>query len=402
MTTVFHTFEEAENYCNSFITTGTTQKERTLRRIEHLMELLGNPQKNIHAIHITGSYGKSSTAYMIASLLEQKGLSVGLHMKPHLESITERMCINRIPISKEAFITYVNRIRPIVALMDEQPTYFELLVALMLLYFSDRHVDVAVIEVGRGGRLDATHICPSDIVALTNVFLVHTDILGASKEKILQEKLGLAHTYTNIVVGSVSKHLRSVLQSFAKKINARVTYVDAKSIDTLSIPLKGKAQKENAALAIQVAAAFTHLTTEEIAAALTTMKLPGRFEVHSEKTNTIIMDGAHNKEKMNFLYKDFITYYPDNRITLILKYKQDNDIPTYIRIFKPIINTIILVLLTPNEQTEKKQINSALYLSINETISYIRCQTHTTFLITGSMKLIGKIRAGLSIPYQLK
>lgn len=399
MTDSFRTFEEAETYCNSFISPRNTKKIRTLRRIRRLMDLLGNPQKKLRVIHVTGSYGKSSTAYMIASILEQKGLTVGLHIKPHLEHITERMCINRIPISKKTFVSYVNQIRPVVATMEEQLTYFELLVAIMILYFSDNHVDVAVIEVGRGGKLDATHICHSDMVVITNIFLVHTDILGTTKKDILKEKLGLVSRHTKIVSGIQQASLKTYLQSLAKPFQSTVTFADPTLTNNISLPLQGTVQKNNAALALCAATTYTTLTKTDIAAALQSLKLPGRFEVHDINTNTIIMDSAHNKEKMKFLYTDLVTYYPHTKMTLFLKQNNTKEMTAFTRILKPVVDRVFLVSL---HTQQNKTVQNAPCLSLEEAIAYINRCSQTTILITGSMELIGKIRTGLSIPYQLK
>jgi len=399
MTDTLRTFEEAEAYCNSFISPKKTKKTRTLRRIQRLMDLLGNPQRHLHVIHVTGSYGKSSTAYMIASLLEQKGLTVGLHIKPHLAHITERMCINRIPISKNTFVSYINKIRPIVAIMGEQPTYFELLVALMILYFSENHVDVAVIEVGRGGRLDTTHICHSDMVVITNIFLVHTDILGTTKKDILKEKLGLVSRHTKIVTGIYQAPLKTYLQSFIKPFKATVTFAGPKLTNNITLPLQGTVQRKNAALALCAATTYTTLTKTNIDRAFQSLKLPGRFEVCHINTNTIIMDSAHNNEKMRFLLTDLVTYYPDTKMTLFLKQNNTKETNAFARILRPIVDSVFHVSL--HTQKEKPMQNTSC-LTLEETIAHIKRCSHTTILVTGSMELIGKIRAGLSLPYQLK
>lgn len=393
MTDSFHTWKEAETYCLSFISPEGA-KERTLKRMVTLMHLLGNPQKNLHVIHVAGSYGKSSTAYMIASLLEQKGLTVGLHIKPHLQSMTERMCINRVPIANDVFLSYVNKIRPVIELMKEPPTYFELLVAVMLLYFSETHVDVAVVEAGRGGRLDATNICNSDMLVLTNVFSVHTDILGETKKEIVQEKMGLARMHTKIVAGVTQKPLQTYMQLLAKPLAATVQFSGTDGVKNISIPLKGTMQRKNAALALLAATTYTTLSEKQITAAFASMKLPGRFEVHHIGTNTVIFDSAHNEEKMRFLLHDVQKEYPKQNMTIILRNENPAELKAFINILTPITKNILRADL---EHTKTKRA-----LSVSEVIEYFYKQTDTMFLVTGSMKLIGSIRAGLSLPYTLK
>ncbi len=418
------TFEDAENYCLSFISPDTTPKRRTLARIKHLMQLLGNPQKKLHVIHVTGSYGKSSTAYMIASILEYTGQRVGLHMKPHLQSITERMCINRIPMPDETFISYVNKIKPLVESMDEQPTYFELLVAIMLLYFSNEHVDVAVIEAGRGGRLDATNICNSSLLVLTNVYLVHTDILGKTHKKIVQEKMGLARKHIPLVSGVT----QSALQTFIKKISTPLamstkffgkdfnffvqqttptlwcTYANKDiQIENIPMPFMSESQLTNASLAICAAKTYTPVQEKQIVTAFSSMKFPGRMEIQKKDTNTIIMDSAHNIKKMTFLLHDVQKHYPDTHMTVILRINNNtSEIRHTMKLFQPIADGFILVTLNKNDVCSIKPSKTIRCLSLPETLRYINTKTNTTFLITSSMKLIGKIQAGLSFPYQLK
>ncbi|MFZ2024998.1 MAG: Mur ligase family protein [Microgenomates group bacterium] len=394
MTDIFHTFEEAQNFCLSFISPEGA-KERTLKRITTLMHLLGDPQKNLRTIHVTGSYGKSSTAYMIASMLEQKGFTVGLHTKPHLQSMTERICINRTPIPNDVFVRYGNKVKLAVEAMKEQPTYFELLVAIMLLYFSDNHVDVAVIEAGRGGRLDATNIGNSDMLVITNIYLVHTDILGATKKEILREKMGLARTHTKIIAGVTQTPLQTYMRSLAKPIQATVQFsVTEDSITALSVPPDGEVQRSNVALAICAAKNYTDLTDEQINAAFASMKFPGRFEVQQLGTNTIIMDSAHNKEKMCFLLIYLQQKYPNKKMTIILRQKNTEEMRSFQKILKPIAKMFLSVSL---ETIKNKQ-----DIPVTEAIAYIKGRTDTLFLITGSMELIGKMRGGLSIPYTLK
>ncbi len=394
MTDMFRTIEEAECYLESHITSPHTTKERTLRRITRLMELLGNPERNLSVFHVTGSYGKSSTAYMIASLLEQKGLTVGLHIKPHLLSITERISINRMPIPEQMFVRYMNKVKTAAEAMGEQPTYFELLVSLMLLYFSDRHVNVAVIEAGRGGRLDATNVTGADMLVLTNVFLVHTDILGDTKKKILQEKMGLARPRTKIIAGITQKPLQIYIRALAKPLHTSVQFLQRDNLTHLHIPLQGKLQRKNASLAILAASSYTHLTDKHITAAFSSMQFPGRFEVQQVGTNTLILDSAHNEEKMRFLLAYLQERYPNKKMTIILLNKNSEEMRAFQKILKPIAETFLPVSLEEDKHTQGMHPAKAA--------AYIQSCTDTLFLVTGSMRLIGRIRAGLSLPYRLK
>lgn len=304
------------------------------------------------------------------------------------------MCINRVPMSNKTFVTYVNKIRPVIASMDEQPTYFELLVAITLLYFFDNHVDVAVMEAGRGGRLDATNICDSDMLVITNVFLAHTDILGKTKKEIIQEKMGLARPHTNIISGVTQKYLQTYLLLLAKPLHATVEFANTACIRHIAVPLKGNAQRGNAVLALAAAKNYTTLTDKQIITAFASMKFPGRFEVQHIGTNTIIMDSAHNSEKMRFLLHDLQKEYPAQKMTVILRYENEVEMKAFKKILRHITKNILLVTLAESKTKQG--------LSVSDAIEYMNTQTDAIFLVTGSMQLIGRIRAGLSLPYTLK
>jgi len=186
---MFESYIEVRKWLENFIPHTWTRKELGLERISYLLKLLGNPQDKFKSIHIAGTSGKGSTAYYLARLLQsssQKPIKVGLHISPHLVDIRERMQINGQLIKLTKFTKLIEDIKgPVESMKNSKvgfPSYFEILVAAAFLYFAQEKVDWAVVEVGLGGRLDATNVLNPALTVITNVGLDHTDILGTKRE----------------------------------------------------------------------------------------------------------------------------------------------------------------------------------------------------------------------------
>ena len=188
-------------------TSPAANREFKLGRMRKLAGLLGDPQDSLKIIHIAGTKGKGSTSQMVASALEQAGLTVGIFSSPHLIKVNERFSINGIFCTDAELCDLINRIQPIVSQMDNDPdyegvTFFEITTAIALLYFQDKNVDLSILEVGLGGRLDSTNICNPVITAITNIGLDHTQLLGDTIEAIAAEKAGIIKSGIPIICGS--------------------------------------------------------------------------------------------------------------------------------------------------------------------------------------------------------
>ncbi|MFH0749298.1 MAG: Mur ligase family protein [Candidatus Gottesmanbacteria bacterium] len=433
------TLQEAEDYCNSFIAPQNHPRERTLSRMKTLMNALGNPQNSLTVIHVGGSSGKGSTAYMTATLLEHAGLTVGLHIKPHIQSITERMSINRIPIPDKEFVSYVNTIKPIIRKISQKhknntPTYFELLVAIALWYFYDNHVDVAVIEVGRGGRVDATNICSSKLFILTNVSRMHTDILGRTIKEIAKEKMGIVKNTTTVITGATQPAIQSYIKKLCTRTNSslKITgrdflltaspikpYMNVSSIQTatyknqdititdIPLTLHGTFQEGNAALAITAAKTFTTITDKQIRDAFASMQFPGRMEIRYLKGHILIMDNAKTLACIQSLHQLF----PYKKLRIVLPAQLQKRTKTFIAHVSPFASEFILVFFperresTEDVQEFKKIAHGTRVTSVDISQfqqSYIHKNTHDIFFITGNMTFIGAVRTSIHIPFALK
>ena len=295
-----------------------------LDRIKKLTKELGSPQKAYRTIHVVGTNGKSSTARFISSLLEAQGHTVGMYVSPHLVSLADRQMVNSVPATETEFCALVDRVRPAAAKVEKglgrrnRLTQFEVLTAAALLYFKERGCDVAVIEAGLGGRLDATAVISSEVQVLTSIGLEHTDLLGDTLSEILSEKAAVIPNKGRVVAGLLDKALRVELQELCSKKKAECHFLGQQfavlatqrsdSFDVfgihgcytdLRLKVLGNYQRSNAAVAVAAVELFSgkELDDELVRTALGTTAIPGRLEVINTQP-LCIFDGSHNAPGM--------------------------------------------------------------------------------------------------------
>lgn len=310
-------YVQVREWLESFIPLVYGKEELGLSRIQNLLDKLGNPEKKFKSIHVGGTSGKGTTCFYIAEILQGKGFKVGLHVSPHLIYIGERMQIGGKNIPVKRLVGLVNKIKPviddIIAKQPEKtPSYFEILVAVSFLYFTQEKVDFAVVEVGLGGRLDATNVLLPEVSVITNVGLDHTEILGNTVEKIAAEKAGIIKTKMPVVTGAGGKAL-TVIENVAKSKNALLITLDTRQ--ELKVPISDifgyirkyyylfRSTDPSFALQNQNLALMTVFSLGIIPDAKALKKafsagFAGRFEQISDGT---ILDGAHNADKMRAL-----------------------------------------------------------------------------------------------------
>ncbi len=316
-----------------------------LDRMRALLALLGDPHLAFQSVHVGGTSGKGSTATMCAAILSAAGHKVGLHTKPHLRSVTERIAIDGVPVSEERFADLIARTLPAVEEMRSgphgAPSYFELLVAAAFLHFADERVDVAVVEVGIGGRLDGTNVLTPLVSVLTNVGLDHTDVLGDTVEQIAVDKTGIFKDKVPVVTAAEHPDALRVIEEAAARIRAPLTrvqhaarmeskpgaaYDQQATIRTksatydLTIPLLGEFQVVNAATAIvalEQIAQILPVTPADVSNALSTVALPGRMEFYPSRP-ALLFDVAHNAEKAAALRAGLERHFPGRRYTFVV------------------------------------------------------------------------------------
>ena len=296
----------------------------SLDRIAALCELLGDPQRACPVIQITGTNGKGSTAIMIEALLRSLGLRTGRFSSPHLVDVTERICIDGQPISPEIFDEIWQQIEPLVDIVDEQLvggvklTFFEIITAMAYAAFADAPVDVAIIEVGMGGRWDATSVADADVAVITPVDLDHMHLLGSTIDQIATEKAGIIKTNSVAVfagqraeaakvlsqrcaelgVAMVREGVEFALLDRASAVGGQLIRIDAAGgpIGDIFLPLYGSHMAHNAALAVAAVEAFQGgrpLAAEVIYEAFAEVKAPARLEI-VHRDPTVVLDTAHN------------------------------------------------------------------------------------------------------------
>ncbi|MDQ4089391.1 MAG: Mur ligase family protein, partial [Actinomycetota bacterium] len=287
---------------------------RRLDRVRRLMELMGDPQHSYPVIHITGTNGKGSVARMVTALLVARGLRAGTYTSPHLERVNERMAWNGEPIPDDDLGEVIGAVADLEPLLESPPTHFEILTAAAFRWFADVAVDVAVIEVGLGGRWDATNVADGQVAVLTNVSLDHAETIGPHLTDIATEKAGIVKPGATFVLAESNPALRAIFEAAgASELWVKGTefrcggnrlahdgrvvdlYTAGAAYEGVYLPVHGPYQGDNAAVALAAVEAFfgAPLAPEVVAEAFASLQLPGRLEVVNRHPVTVL-DGAHN------------------------------------------------------------------------------------------------------------
>ncbi|CAM1370282.1 Tetrahydrofolate synthase [Tenacibaculum litoreum] len=284
---------------------GQTAFKKDLTNIIALCDELDNPQKKFKTIHVGGTNGKGSTSHMIASILQEAGYKVGLYTSPHLKNFTERIRINGEEITKESVVTFIEKNK--VFLEEQGLSFFEMTVGMALEEFANQKVDIAIIEVGLGGRLDSTNIIMPEVSVITNIGLDHTQFLGETLPEIAFEKAGIIKKNISVVIGERQKETEKVFITKAEECNAPIVFASDEE-KNYRTDLLGDYQKNNvttAVIAIQQLKGFT-ITEENIKRGVLNVvkntNLKGRWQVLQEYPK-VVCDTAHNKEGLFYTLK---------------------------------------------------------------------------------------------------
>ncbi|GIU88462.1 MAG: dihydrofolate synthase [Acidimicrobiia bacterium] len=286
----------------------------TLERIRALLALLGSPEREYPAVHLTGTNGKTSTARMVATILREVGLRVGTYTSPDLSRVNERIELDGQPIGDAELDEVLRTVALAESQLDLEPSYFEVVTAAGLRWFADVAVDVAVVEVGLGGTWDATNVIDGRVAVVTNVAIDHVEYLGPTREQIASEKAGIVKPGSVLVLGETDPDLRELFVSRGPVqvltrdadfgVHANALAVGGRLVDCytpgghhpdLYVPLHGAHQADNAVCALAAAEAFVGrpLDPSLVAAAFAQVRSPGRLEV-AQRDPLVLLDGAHN------------------------------------------------------------------------------------------------------------
>ncbi len=355
-------YSQAEEYLNTFTNyeqiPGITYapSDYNLKHLEELLKRMGSPQLAARTIHIAGTKGKGSVAAMIAQVLSDSGYKTGLYTSPHLHTLRERIGVDGSLVSEVEFATTMIEVKPFIESMKQdaglrQLTYFEALTALAFSYFKSKEVDVQVLEVGLGGRLDATNVAKPLVCVITPISLDHTQILGKNVEEIAREKAGIIKPGCWVVLSPQPAEAASVINDICREKKAQVVQV-GKDITwyktnsdlhhqslviegrlnkyQVSIPLLGDFQLENAttataALEILASEGFT-IPANDISQGLARVQWPGRFHIIQDNP-IVLVDGAHNVASIRRLVTNIGAYFGHKRLFLVFGTSCDKDIP---------------------------------------------------------------------------
>jgi len=391
-------------------------KDITLDRTNQLMELVGHPEKELNIIHIAGTSGKTSTAYFISSILYNSGKKVGLTVSPHIDLITERIQINGRPISEEDFCKSLEEFLGIIDSSDLEPTYFEVLIAFAYWYFRKQGVDYAVIETGLGGLHDSTNVAKraDKVCVITDIGFDHMHVLGNTIEEIAKQKAGIIHEHNHVFMYDQGREVNDIFKQQADSKQAKITFFNPE--DTSS-SIKNKYpwfellplfQQRNWALAYRA----TNYVAERDGLNLNVEKsasitIPGRMNIIELGEKKIILDGAHNEQKMEMFIKSFKQQFPGQQVPILFSIKEKKEFEDVLPLLLPIASEIFLTEFSvyqdrPNMSADLEDMASLLKeKNFNRvTIEHRQEEAYKKFLaaveslgiVTGSFYLIAQLR----------
>lgn len=365
-----------------------------------MLRALGDPHQRFPVVHIGGTNGKGSVAGMVYAALRAAGYRTGLYTSPHLVDVTERMIVDGRPISEDAFAVWTEQLRPIID--ASTASFFEATTAIAFADFAARGVDVAVVEVGLGGRLDSTNVVHPAVAAVTNVAMDHTEYLGHTLSAIAREKAGIAKADVPFVLGDPRPETAEVLRREALAAGARVVDMAPDAVYEGALRLPGAHQRRNAAVALAILEALgPTLPTEAAAvtAGLARAWLPGRFD----RRGRWLFDVAHNPAGMATLARTLGDHPPREPLHGVLGFMRDKDAGTMIRTMAGVVKRL-WVTMPPSAPVDRRPDLDALMDSTGSPVKVQRdfeaCLAEAadgagTVVVAGSFHTVGDAMARL-------
>ncbi|ATA90233.1 tetrahydrofolate synthase [Capnocytophaga stomatis] len=350
-----------------------------LDNIQALTSVLNHPEKKFKSLHIAGTNGKGSSSHMLASVLQQAGYKVGLYTSPHLKDFRERIKINGIEIPENKVIAFIEKYKPFFE--ENHLSFFEMTVGLAFDYFAEEQVDIAVIEVGLGGRFDSTNVINPEVSLITNISKDHIDILGNTLPEIAVEKAGIIKKNTPVVISEYNEETAPIFIEKAKKEKAPIVFASSISTD-LKTDLQGIYQEKNIKGVLAVLDFlrndFWEISDDDIKAGLLNVVkntgLKGRWQTLCEKPK-IVCDTGHNEAGLSYVIKQ-ISQQSFEKLHIVLGFAKDKDVEAALDMFpkdatyyfcKPNIPRGLDVhILT--EIATKKGINGKAYDSVKQAL----------------------------------
>lgn len=402
-----------------------------LKRMETLLDRLGNPHLAAKTVHIAGTKGKGSTAAMIASALSASGFVTGLYTSPHLLTLRERFKVDEQFITEDEFTGLVKTVQPHVEHTDKQKghgklTTFEVLTAIAFLYFKSKKAQFQVIEAGLGGRLDATNLVQAECTIISPISLDHTDILGSTIAKIAAEKAGIIKKGNKVISAPQPEEALKVIEDVCRdkkaslvkvgidvtwqlrKANMRSQYFQVMTRDNtynLIIPLLGAHQLENAATAVaaleSLAAGNPAIDAQSVSTGLARVYWPGRLQILLRRP-LVVVDGAHNAHSMGRLREALAKSFRYEKLIIVMGTSADKDLHGMVEELAGIADTVVVTRSRhPRAMDPKKleeefgtyRIQARMENSVAEAIKYAIsvADLRDLIIVTGSLFVVAEV-----------
>ncbi len=392
-----------------------------LNRMKKLMEYLNDPQDKLKIIHIAGTSGKTSTAYYLASLLQQCGFKVGLTVSPPINEVSDRAQVDLVPLPKEEYLLLLGQFLDIVNGSGQSPSYFEVLNAFSFWLFYKKRVDYAVIEVGVGGLLDCTNVVSSTdkICVITDIGFDHTKLLGKTIHEITLQKAGIIQPINFVFMNAQNDEVTDLIKDSCLKKNASFHIAKSDRLTDDIITTLPLFQSRNFQLAVTV---INYVINRDNISGLTmgmlklasSTNIPARMEIVSFRGIKLILDGSHNNQKIGALVESVRQRFPDESITILVAFgygKQSSSLAK-LRLLRTLSSKIIIssfddFLGTPkhsaNPQIVAEHAKEAGFTSVIvepdslKALKILEETTRNVGLVTGSFYILGKIRLAVLI-----
>lgn len=314
---------------------GASAMNAKLDNIISFCNVLGNPEKKFKSIHVAGTNGKGSSSHMLASILQEAGYKVGLYTSPHLKDFRERIKINGQVVSEEFVVDFIERHKPF--LEYHKLSFFEMTVGMAFDYFAQEQVDIAIVEVGLGGRLDSTNIILPEVSLITNIGMDHTQFLGDTLEKIALEKAGIIKPKVPVVISETQPETKMIFNLIAHQLKSNIVFADVEPALGYTTDLLGDYQQKNingVVAAIQQLKGFKvqeQAVINGLKGVVENTGLLGRWQVFQEKP-LVIFDTAHNKEGLQLVLKQ-IEKQSYQQLHIVLGFVNDKDVRAVLSLF---------------------------------------------------------------------
>ncbi len=428
-------YGEAVSYLFSHISLG---KKFGLAPMKAVLSRMGGPHTRSRVIHVAGTNGKTSTSRLAGRVLLTQGRRCGVFTSPHLQKVEERIEVDGRPVSPVHLAAAISEVARVVeqevAEGGRPLTYFELATASAFAHFARMGVDALVLEVGLGGRLDATNVVSAEVAVLTGLSFDHTEYLGDTLSQIAEEKLGIVAPGARLVCGRIPTEAAPVVERRARSVEADVMWLGKDfgvrsiiprseggwtvsvdglygSYEDLRLPLRGRYQTRNLAVAIAAAEAWLDhgLDVDRLRAGLSTFSAPGRMELVELQATPLLLDGAHNPEASAVLARSLREEFGENRWVGVLGVMGDKDSGSMIAALAPCLDQVVATsaasprALPPEELA--RRVRKACDIEVIECPNPSRALREARrragkdgrVLVTGSLYLVGEVRTLLGL-----